>query len=623
MSGIAGIIHFDGKPVEPGLIDKMTSAMAHRGPDGINHWVKGSVALGQCMLRTTPESLEEHQPLPNEDESLVLVMDGRVDNWEELRRELLGRGAVLRNRSDAELVLRAYEIWGRDCLAHIDGDFALVIWDARCRELFCARDIVGSKPMFYYYGDGFFLFASEISQFFLDPRVKKEPNENMVAEYLAILMQNREETLWKGVLRLPPGEFLIVQSNRIRKQAYWDVLPVQTLFYSKDEEYAQHLFELLQKAVRVRMRSCTPVGSYLSGGLDSSSIVAMASRIHRKESVTDAKFETFSIIFPGQPNDEIYYIDQVVKYWGLHSNKESELYPELEYYVAQIHQYCDLIEYPTIISGHGLRQLAKERSIRILLTGYGGDEWLTWVPNSYHQLIKKREWYSLLHRLHHDLDQNGIGFLFKKIGNLCRVLGLDGEKKDNQRPWIPEAFAKRTGLVKRLNQMKDKHVFAHHSQEVMYATLHSGWWVHGREMEERATARCGIEQRDPFLDRSIIEFAMKLPEKQLIRRHQTKYVLRRAMDGFLPIGILTRRDKAAFDYTFFHAMEAMGNLEGVLASDIGRLGWFDVSEVRSMFDKLSKAYTQQQEILPFIFPLWMVIGINLWAETMRISEDSM
>ena len=162
MSGIAGIIHFDGKPVEPGLIEKMTSAMAHRGPDGIHHWVKGSVALGQCMLRTTPESLEEHQPLTNEDESLVLVMDGRVDNWEELRRELLARGAVLRNRSDAELVLRAYETWGRDCLAHIDGDFALVIWDARRREAFCARDRVGNKPFHYQLQGETFVFASEL-----------------------------------------------------------------------------------------------------------------------------------------------------------------------------------------------------------------------------------------------------------------------------------------------------------------------------------------------------------------------------------------------------------------------------------------------------------------------------
>jgi len=122
MSGIAGIVRFDGAPVAPGLVETMTGAMAHRGPDGIDHWVKGSAALGQCMLRTTPESLEEQQPLTNEDASLVLVMDGRVDNWEELRRELLARGAVLRNRSDAELVLRAYEVWGDECPDRIVGE---------------------------------------------------------------------------------------------------------------------------------------------------------------------------------------------------------------------------------------------------------------------------------------------------------------------------------------------------------------------------------------------------------------------------------------------------------------------------------------------------------------------
>ena len=146
MSGIAGIIHFDGRPVAPGEVEAMTAAMHYRGPDGINHWRKGSVALGQCMLRTTPESLEENQPLTNENESLVLVMDGWVDNWEELRCDLLGQGAVLRTRSDAELVLRAYEVWGKDCLPHIDGDFALVLWDAPHRKVFCARDRMGSKP---------------------------------------------------------------------------------------------------------------------------------------------------------------------------------------------------------------------------------------------------------------------------------------------------------------------------------------------------------------------------------------------------------------------------------------------------------------------------------------------
>ena len=203
MSGIAGIIHVDGEPVEPGLIEKMTSAMSHRGPDGIRHWVKGAVALGHCMLQTTPESLAEVQPLGNEDESLVLVMDGRLDNWEELRRELQSRGVALRNRSDAELVLRAYETWGPDCLSHIDGDFALVVWDSRRRAAFCARDRLGNKPFAYHWNGKTLTFSSEVHAILRLPWVAREPNEGLLAEFLAFDWQTRDETFWKGVMRLP------------------------------------------------------------------------------------------------------------------------------------------------------------------------------------------------------------------------------------------------------------------------------------------------------------------------------------------------------------------------------------------------------------------------------------
>ena len=210
MSGVAGIIRFDGAPVEPGLVEKMTSAMSHRGPDGIHHWVKGSVALGQCMLRTTPESLEEEQPLTNEDESLVLVMDGRVDNWEELRRELLGRGAHLRTRADAELVLRSYETWGEDCLSHIDGDFALVIWDARRGMAFCARDRVGSRPFRYHWDGRTFAFASELHPLLLLSWVPQIPNEWLVAEFCTDQMRSRSETLWRDIHRLTAGTQMCV-----------------------------------------------------------------------------------------------------------------------------------------------------------------------------------------------------------------------------------------------------------------------------------------------------------------------------------------------------------------------------------------------------------------------------
>ena len=206
MSAIAGIVHFDGAPVAPGLIEKMTSAMAQRGPDGIDHRVQGSVALGQCMLRTTPESLEEHQPLGNEDGRLVLVMDGRVDNFEELRRELLARGALLRDRSDAELVLRAYEAWGEDCPDRIIGEFVFFIWDARRQCLFGARDAAGTRHFYYHAGKGWFAFASEIKGLLALGRIEPRLNESRLLDYLVEEFDRDDEigTFYQGMTECLP-----------------------------------------------------------------------------------------------------------------------------------------------------------------------------------------------------------------------------------------------------------------------------------------------------------------------------------------------------------------------------------------------------------------------------------
>jgi asparagine synthase (glutamine-hydrolysing) len=259
MSGIAGIIRFDGAPVESGLVEKMTADMAYRGPDGINHWVKGSVALGQCMLRTTPESLEEIQPLTNEDQSLVLVMDGRVDNWEELRKHLLTRGAALRNCADAELVLRAYETWGRDCLTHFDGDLALVIWDARRQEAFCARDRVGNKPFHYHWNANTLVFASELHPILALPWVPQIPNEGMLAEFLAAEWYTRDETLWIGILRLVAANCMTVGRRGLQIDQYWEPDLWAVPVYTKDEEYFEHYREVLTDSIRRLTRSHRPV----------------------------------------------------------------------------------------------------------------------------------------------------------------------------------------------------------------------------------------------------------------------------------------------------------------------------------------------------------------------------
>ena len=221
MSGIAGIYNLDGRAVDPELLEQMTAAIAHRGPDGSGKWIHRNVGFSHQKLSTTPEALRETQPLYDDDLKLGLTFDGRIDNRAEIRELLEAAGARLRTDSDAEMVLTAYRCWGKACAAKILGDFALAVWDAGNRRLFCARDVLGIRPFYYYFDSRTFIFASELQQIFRLPLVPREPNEGMIGEYLVSAVNNKEETLTKGILRLPPAHLLIVEPGRIRKQDYW------------------------------------------------------------------------------------------------------------------------------------------------------------------------------------------------------------------------------------------------------------------------------------------------------------------------------------------------------------------------------------------------------------------
>ena len=302
MSGIAGIIRFDGAPVEPGLVEKMTSAMPYRGPDGLNHWVKGPVALGQCLLRTTPESLEETQPLTNGDESLVLVMDGRVDNREDLRRELLGRGAVLRTRADAELVLRAYEIWGETCPDRIIGEYVFFVWDARQRRLFGARDAAGTRHFFYHSGNGWFAFASEIKGLLATGLIEPRLNESRLLDYIVVEFDRDDQvgTFYQDIHRLPAGHAMTVTARGANVWRCWNPGDLPVLHFSSLDDCAEGFLEQFRTAVKCRLRSSGPVGAMLSGGLDSSSIVGLISKEFRAE--LQQPLKTFSLIREDREN---------------------------------------------------------------------------------------------------------------------------------------------------------------------------------------------------------------------------------------------------------------------------------------------------------------------------------
>jgi asparagine synthase (glutamine-hydrolysing) len=295
MSGIAGIYYRDQHPVDSQPLRAMTEAAVHRGPDGVGHWVQGSVAFGHLQLCTTPESLTEQQPLVTPNGNYAITCDGRVDNRRELIQDLRSFGAVSDRAPDAALVLQAYLVWGTGCLDHITGDFAFALWDGVKRQVFCARDRLGIRPFYYYCDSSKFIFGSEINSLLQHPGVPNQLNEAMVGLYLSGGFSDGEQTFYRGIQQLPAGQFLLVNQGQLSKQLYWELEPDQTINLASDEEYVHRFHELFEEAVRCRLRSPTPVAVTLSGGLDSSSIFCTAGELLARGQSPKCRLRAFSL----------------------------------------------------------------------------------------------------------------------------------------------------------------------------------------------------------------------------------------------------------------------------------------------------------------------------------------
>ncbi len=592
MSGIAGIVRFDGAPIEPGLVEKMTAAMAHRGPDGIRHWRKGSVALGQCMLCTTPESLEETQPLANEDQSVVLVMDGRLDNWVELRTDLLARDAVLRNRSDAELVLKAYEVWGRECLSHIDGDFALVIWDERRKSAFCARDRMGNKPFNYHWDGKTFTFSSELHAVLAMPWVKRDLNEGLLAEYLTIEWFSRDETPWQGVYRLVEAHWMEVGSAGPQPREYWRPDLFSPLKYESEAEYAEHYRHLFADAVRRASRSHKNLGVEVSGGLDSSAILAVAVDLQRRRELPAPGVAAYTLKFDDASEaNELAFARAVGAHVGIPVQEVSPTHKPLSWYRNWARTYCEFPNYPNGVMAMGIRQTARDEGCRIMLNGIGGDEWLCGNRAYYAEELASGRWRSLYDSLRTDSEEVGatsaLWWFARHAAMLLPGFAEEALRKtraafrwnaNDRKTWLTPKFREIAARRKAdLALSFGGHRFGRTGQRIQYETLYSAYSVIAREMEERTTASVGMEMRLPFWNTAMVQFAFSTPERLRLRGGTPKVLHRRAMAGLLPGNVLERRDKADFMVTFRrHADE----LRGARAEDMTVEQYQWVSEPR-------------------------------------------
>ena len=278
MSAIAGVLQLDGSAAEPRVIQAMVARIAHRGPDGSGTLVDGPAALGHLLLQVTPESIGERQPLASPGAGTVIAFDGRIDNREDLW-EALSVPPDERRSPDAALVLRAYDRWGAESPARLVGDFSFAIWDPRKGELFCARDAFGDRDFYYHHGARQFVFSSEINAVLAAPGVPRRLDERAFACQLGALRGLGDQTMYEGIVSLPPAHSLTVgPGTAISRRRYWELSMEPELRLSSDGEYAEALRELIAKAVAARLRSSHPVAVMLSGGLDSSGVACVAAR---------------------------------------------------------------------------------------------------------------------------------------------------------------------------------------------------------------------------------------------------------------------------------------------------------------------------------------------------------
>lgn len=550
MCGLAGFI--TGAPVEgiASVLKTMCDAISHRGPDDEGFWFNPSngsslqVGLGHRRLSIIDLSTG-HQPIGNEDGSVQIVFNGEIYNFQPLREELIRRGHRFTTASDTETIVHAYEEFGDQCVTHLRGMFAFAIWDNRKQRLLLARDPFGKKPLFLHERDGNLVFASEIKSILKFPGVNARLEENALWDYHTFRYVPGPQTLFQGIRKLNPGSYAVWENGILRETRYFT--PPDSLAFNQHAEPADPVgafLEQLDEAVRIRMISDVPFGAFLSGGLDSSAIVALMSR-H-----SNLPVKTFSVGFSEAKYSELQYAKVIADHFKTDHHEliisADHLMDELPKLVrhrdAPIAETADIPIY--------LLSVEARKSVKMVLTGEGSDEILggynKHVFESFagaYQLLPK-----FLRRNVIEAIVKRLPYRFRSLKTAVATLGLDSFNERMPR-WFgalsPTELARLSHLrptAPASNKTPPFDFSANNSalRKILYFDQTS--WLPDNLLErgDRMTMAASLEARMPFMDHVLAGFVSSLPDRYRIRNRRGKWILREAMSRILPKAILDR-----------------------------------------------------------------------------------
>lgn len=561
MSAIAGIYYLDRQLVERTTLGRMVDILAHRGSDAVGIWSEEFIGLGHRMLWTTPESLHEQLPLVTQNKNLVITADARIDNREELIAALNFSNRLSEKIADSQLILGAYQKWGDRCPEKLLGDFAFAIWDSYRQKLFCARDPMGVKPFYYYRSNRIFAFASEIKALLCLPEVPRELNELRVAYHLALLFEDQTITFYQDILRLPSAHSITVGSDKTQIQRYWSLDPTREIRLRSNQEYTEAFREIFTQAVQCRLRSAFPVGSTLSGGLDSSSITCTARNLLGSKT----HLHTFSAIFPSLPKEDLRWIDErryinAVK--ALEGFKSHDIHADCLNPLAEIlWQDDEAIPAPNLYIHQALYHTAHQQGVRVFLDGLDGDSTISHGWGYLKELTFTGKWRTLLREYkqisrRYKLPRKQLlwkyslkPLLIEPAVQLWR--GLSRTQPTQINSLINSSFAQRIGLIEHTQALlKNRSHTTRTARQEHWLNLTSGLHSYGLELADKGAAGFSLEARYPFYDRRLIEFCLALPPEQKLNQGWTRIILRRAMTDILPPEVQWRVHKANLGANF-------------------------------------------------------------------------
>jgi len=551
MCGIAGFIAKENEsPTDDTrhLLEQMCSVIRHRGPDDQGTMLKGRVALGMRRLSII-DLAGGHQPISNEDGTVTVVFNGEIYNYRELQRELEARGHRFQTHSDTEAIVHAYEEYGAACVDHFRGMFALALWDESARKLFVARDRVGKKPLYHTLTpQGTFVFGSELKSLLQHPEVRRETNTEAIDAYLTFGYVPDPMSIFRDVHKLPPGHYLTFHGGRVEVKQYWDFqfAPDES---RSEEDYLEELRALLDEAVRVRLVSDVPLGAFLSGGIDSSTIVGLMSR-H-----VDQPVKTFSIGFHEDSFSELKYARLTAQKFGT-DHHEFIVTPDICDIVDELvwhfdEPFGDASAIPTYM----VSKLAREH-VTVALSGDGGDELFA----GYTRYVTDRRIAGVAGRLPGVLRRGVMQPLSERLPhaawgrNYLNNIALDPLDR------YIDSISTFTQLNKRSLYTDDFRVQLRHSREPSALFREYGASVRTPEAldtllyidsktylpgdiltkVDRMSMAVSLETRTPLLDHKLIELVMRIPASFKMRGLETKYIFKRAVRGIVPDEILDR-----------------------------------------------------------------------------------